>query len=104
MTTKLKSFLKIYSKVFSLLLTMLLGGLLSQFHVFSFLIQYLLMAMLFFSFLDIEFKPQTFQRSVLWVLLANVIVAFVSYTALARFSTMLALTAFMTAIAPTAIA
>jgi len=64
----------------------------------------LLMAMLFFAFLDIEFKPQTFQKSVLWVLLANVAVAFMSYVALASFDIMLALTAFLTAIAPTAIA
>ena len=104
MATKIQSFFRIYSKVFSLLVTMLLGALLPQFHVFSFSIQYLLMAMLFFSFLDIEFKPETFQRSVLWVLLANVVVAFVSYAALTRFDAMLALTAFMTAIAPTAIA
>src|ERR1051325_3927793 len=104
MTARIKSFFRIYSKVFSLLVTMLLGALLPQFHVFSFSIQYLLMAMLFFSFLDIEFKPGTFQRSVLWVLLAKVVVAFVSYAALTRFDAMLALTAFMTAIAPTAIA
>jgi len=104
MTVKIKSFLRIYGKVIGLLATMLVGALFPQFHIFSFLIQYLLMGMLFFAFLDIEFKPQTFQRSVLWVLLANVVVAFVSYIALAPFNTMLALTAFMTAIAPTAIA
>src|SRR6266498_4627780 len=104
MILQIRSFLKIYSKVFSLLATMLLGALLPQFHVFSFLIQYLLMAMLFFAFLDIEFKPQTFQKSVLWVLLANLIVAFICYAVLASFDGILALTAFMTAIAPTAIA
>ncbi len=104
MILQIKSFLKIYSKVFSLLTTMLLGALLPQFHAFSFLIQYLLMAMLFFAFLDIKFKPQTFQKNVLWVLLANVVVAFICYAVLASFDVMLALTAFMTAIAPTAIA
>jgi bile acid:Na+ symporter, BASS family len=102
--SQLKSFLQTQGKALSLLLTMLIGGLLPQFGSFSFLIQYLLMVMLFFAFLDIEFKPQTFQKSVLWVLLANVVVAFISYWALAPFNLMLALAAFMTAIAPTAIA
>jgi len=104
MISQINSFLKIYGKVFGLLATMLLGALAPQFHILSFLVQYLLMAMLFFAFLDIEFKPQTFQKSVLWVLLANVAVAFMSYVVLASFDIMLALTAFLTAIAPTAIA
>ncbi len=102
--SQLKAFLKIQGKGFSLLLAMLIGALLPQFHAFSFLIQYLLMLMLFFAFLDIEFKPQTFQKSVLWVLLANVVVAFISYAALTPFNMTLALAAFMTGIAPTAIA
>jgi bile acid:Na+ symporter, BASS family len=83
---------------------MLLGALMPQFHALSFLIQYLLMLMLFLAFLDIEFKRQAFHKSVIWVLLANVAVAFTSYAALASFDLGLALTAFMTAIAPTAIA
>jgi BASS family bile acid:Na+ symporter len=62
------------------------------------------MGMLFFAFLDIEFKPQMFQKSVIWVLLANVAVALISYAVLASFDMTLALTAFMTAIAPTATA
>jgi BASS family bile acid:Na+ symporter len=100
----IRDFLTTQGKGVSLLLTMLVGALFPQAHLLSFLIQYLLMVMLFFAFLDIEFKPQAFQKSVLWVLLANVTVAFVSYVALAPFSLMLALAAFMTAIAPTAIA
>ena len=101
---KVGSFLAGQGKGLSLLFTMLVGALLPQAQAFSFLIQYLLMVMLFFAFLDIEFKPQKFQKSVLWVLLANVVVSFVSYMALAPFNLMLALAAFMTAIAPTAIA
>ena len=104
MNSQLSSVFKVYGKVFGLLVTMVLGALLPQVHTFSFMIQYLLMVMLFFAFLDIEISPQTFRRSVLWVLLANVTVAFLSYATLAPFDTMLALTAFMTAIAPTAIA
>lgn len=104
MTSNTNSFFKIYGKVFGLLATMALGALFPQFHGLSFLIQYLLMVMLFFSFLDIEFRVQTFQKSILWILFANVVVAFLSYAALASFDRTLALTAFMTAIAPTAIA
>jgi bile acid:Na+ symporter, BASS family len=104
MASKINSFFKNYSRVFGLLVTMMFGAFLPQFHAFSSLIQYLLMIMLFFAFLDIEFKPQTFQKSVLWVLLANVTVAFISYAVLASFDIMFALAAFMTAIAPTAIA
>ena len=101
---RIGSFLVTQGKGLSLLLTMLVGALIPQAHAFSFLIQYLLMVMLFFAFLDIEFKPQSFRISVLWVLLANVAVAFVSYAVLFQFDITLALAAFMTAIAPTAIA
>jgi bile acid:Na+ symporter, BASS family len=104
MIPQLHSFLKIYGKVFGLLATMALGALFPQVHVFSFLIQYLLMVMLFFAFLDIKFKLQTFQTSVLWVLLANLAVGFLSYALLISFDQTFALTAFMTAMAPTAIA
>jgi hypothetical protein len=50
---QMKNLLQVYGKVLALLLTMLVGAFLPQFHTFSFLIQYLLMAMLFFAFLDI---------------------------------------------------
>jgi len=99
--SKVFSFLSGRGKGLSLLFTMLIGALVPQGHVFSDWIQYLLMVMLFFAFLDIEFK---FQKSVLWVLLANVVVAFIAYWVLVPFNLMLALAAFMTAIAPTAIA
>lgn len=98
------SIVGIQGKGLSLLIAMLIGMLVPRAHVFSFLIQYLLMLMLFFAFLDIEFRPQSFQKSVIWVLIANVAVAFISYMLLVRFDIMLALAAFMTAIAPTAIA
>ena len=104
MISQIHSLFKIYGKVFGLLLTMLLGALFPQAGALSFLIQYFLMAMLFFAFLDIEFRPESFRSSVLWILLANVVVAFLSYAALVSFDMTFALTAFMTAIAPTAIA
>ncbi len=99
--SQLTSFLTTRGKGLSLLFAMLIGALVPQAYVFSYLIQHLLVVMLFFAFLDIKFK---FQKSVLWVLLANVTLAFVAYLALVPFDLMLALAAFMTAIAPTAIA
>ncbi len=102
--SRLKTFANRYGKVLALLLMMVLGMLLPQFHRLSFLIQYLLMAMLFFAFLDIEVHPRAFQKSVLWVLLANVAVAFLGYALLIPFDAGLALVAFVTGIAPTAIA
>jgi BASS family bile acid:Na+ symporter len=73
-------------------------------HIFTFLIQYLLMLMLFLAFLDLKFTPQMLHKSVLYVLLANIAVAFIGYFLLAPHDTTLALAAFMTGIAPTAIA
>jgi BASS family bile acid:Na+ symporter len=102
--SRVNSFFTLYGKVLGLLATMAVGMAFPQLHALSFLIQYLLMLMLFFSFLDIELKPRTFHRSVLWILLANVAVAFLSYALLVSLDATLALTAFMTAIAPTAIA
>jgi BASS family bile acid:Na+ symporter len=102
--TKTRAFLETQGKGLALLLAMLLGALLPRAHFFTFLIQYFLIIMLFFAFLDIEFKPQKFQKSVIWILLANTALAFSVYLVLAPFDLMLALSAFMTAIAPTAIA
>jgi bile acid:Na+ symporter, BASS family len=87
-----------------LLLAMLVGALLPQISSFSFLIRYLLMAMLFLAFLDIEFKPKMFHSSMIWVLIANIMLPFLGYALLARYDHTLAMAAFMTAIAPTAIA
>lgn len=104
MLNEIKIFLKAQGKGVFLLLTMGFGMFVPWMHIFSFLIQYLLMVMLFFAFLDIEFKPLKFQRSVIWVLLANLAVAFIAYMVLVPFDLTFALSAFMTAIAPTAIA
>jgi bile acid:Na+ symporter, BASS family len=93
-----------YGKVISLLLTMLIGACVPQASALSFMVQYLLMAMLFFAFLDIEFKPERFHKGVIWVLLANFTVAFAAYAAFSRLSLDLGMAAFITAIAPTAIA
>ena len=98
------SSLSSYGKVLGLVLMIVMGILFPQFGSLSFLIQYLLMAMLFLAFLDIEFRPGSFQKGVIRVVLANIVVAFVGYGILRPFSLDLALTAFITGIAPTAIA
>lgn len=95
---------KSYNKVFGLLLGILLGMMFPQFHILSPYLQYLLMLMLFFSFLDIKMEPRSFQKGMVWIVLANVVVAFGAYWILRPFNFNLALTAFITGIAPTAIA
>jgi bile acid:Na+ symporter, BASS family len=101
---QIKSLLESYGKVLGLLLMMLLGIAFPQLSALSFLIQYLLMAMLFFAFLDIDIQPRSFQKGILWVLLANILIAFTAYWILRPFDFNLALTAFITGIAPTATA
>src|ERR1051325_3813419 len=100
----LKSTWNSYGKVLGLLLMIVLGILFPQFHALSAYIQYLLMIMLFFAFLDINIQPRSFQKGVTWVVLANLAVAFSAYGILRRVDLNLPLAAFITGIAPTAIA
>ena len=93
-----------YGKVLGLLFMIVLGILLPQFHELSHYIQYLLMVMLFFAFLDIDIKAESFQRGVIGVVVANLLIAFAAYWILRPFDLNLALAAFITGIAPTAIA
>lgn len=103
----MKSFLSLlnpYRKALGLLTMIVLGLLLPQFHVLAGGIQYLVMLMLFFAFLDIDFQPRAFQGRMIWAALANIPVAFLAYFLLRPFDLTLALAAFVTAIAPTGIA
>src|SRR5215211_699442 len=102
--SNLKSLWDSYGKVLRQLLMIVLGVLFPQFHSLAAYIQYLLMLMLFFAFLDIDIQPQSFQKGVVWVVAANIIVAFTAYGILRPFDLNLALAAFVTGIAPTAIA
>ena len=102
--SRFRSLLNTQGRGIAFLALLLLGAMLPQLHVFSPLIQYLLMVMLFFSFLDTKFSPTTFQKSIFGVLLANIAIAFIVYIVLLQFNRSLALAAFMTACAPTAIA
>lgn len=96
-------FLRTYGKVLSLVVTMAVGACIPQASIFSFMVQYLLMGMLFFAFLDIEINPRSFHKGVLWVLVANLAMALAAYEIFTRFSADLGMAAFITAIAPTAI-
>lgn len=104
MQHSVKSLFASYSKVLGLLLMIILGMLFPQFHTLSSYLQYLLMAMLFFAFLDVNIQPQSFHTGVIWVVLANIAVAFTAYWILRPLNLNLALAAFITGIAPTAIA
>lgn len=99
-----KALFNTYGKVMGLLLMMVLGILFPQAGSLSFLIQYLLILMLFFAFLDIRLRSGSIQKGVLWVVLANLLIAFTAYLLLRPFDLNLALAAFITGIAPTAIA
>lgn len=101
--SQLKPWFNSYGKVLALVVTMLIGALVPQASAFSFMVQYLLMTMLFFAFLDIEINPKKFHKGVLWILLANLVVAFIAYEAFSLISPQLGIAAFITAIAPTAI-
>jgi BASS family bile acid:Na+ symporter len=101
---KIKSLFNSQGKGVILLLIIALGALLPQLYIFTFLIQYLLMLMLFLAFLDLKFTVRMLHKSVFGILLANIAVAFTGYALLAPHDTTLALATFMTGIAPTAIA
>jgi BASS family bile acid:Na+ symporter len=102
--SKITTMLNTQGKGAILLLIITLGAVLPQLYIFTFMIQYLLMIMLFLAFLDLKFTPGMVHKSVFGILLANIAVAFLGYAILAPYNSTLALAAFMTGIAPTAIA
>lgn len=92
-----------YGKVVSLIVTMAAGAAVPQASALSFMVQYFLMVMLFLAFLDIEFNPRSFTTSAVKVLLANLLVGFGAYLVFSGINAELAMAAFITGIAPTAI-
>jgi BASS family bile acid:Na+ symporter len=95
---------RLYGKTLALALAMGLGALLPQAAPVSVLIPYLLMTMLFFSSLDLTISRHSFNKDIVLVLVANLLIAFLAYFLLLHVDMDLALVAFMTAIAPTATA
>lgn len=98
-----KSWLTSNGKMVSLLVTMLIGMCIPQAHLFTFLVQYLLMVMLFFSFIDLQIDRSSFQTGAVKVLGANLVIGFGCFFLCMLINRELAATAFITAIAPTAI-
>ncbi len=64
-------------KSFLPILAILLGIISSQAHRYAFLIQNLLMLMLFFPFL--KTKKTTFYLHTIWIVVANIVIAFSVY-------------------------
>ena len=91
-------------KTLLLILTITIGILFPFTHKYSFLIKYLLMTMLFFSFLQMNIKRESFDKSHLLILLLNIVIPIILYYLLREFNLDLAVVVFITAIAPTAIA
>lgn len=71
---------------------------------YTFLIRYFLMLMLFFSFLDIRLEKEIIRKSHFTILASILLLSAAVYLILNSFNAVLAQTAFVTAIAPTAIA
>ena len=91
-------------KTLLLALTITIGILFPFAHEYSFLIKYLLMVMLFFSFLEMNIKKENFDNSHFLILLLNIIIPITLFYILSLFSFDLAVVVFITAVAPTAIA
>ena len=92
-------------KTILLLTTILIAVLFPFTHQYSFLIKYLLMIMLFFSFLKMEVKKSDIQKNHSYILLINLLVPLTFYLIFKAFGNLeLAQISFITAIAPTAIA
>lgn len=91
-------------KTILLLLIIATGIIFPYGHEYTFFIRYLLMVMLFFSFLDIKAGRDIITRKHFLILFTIILSASLIYIIIRPFSDELAQTAFITAIAPTAIA
>lgn len=91
-------------KTIFLLAAITLGVFFPYGHEYTFLIRYFLMLLLFFSFLDIKIEKEIIRKIHFVILAAIILVAVAIYFLLKPINIALAQTAFITAIAPTAIA
>jgi len=91
-------------KTLLLIATISIGILFPFAHSYAYLIKYLLMIMLFFSFLKMDVKKEHFRKSHVFILLINLAVPITTYFIIKPFNLDLAQVVFITAIAPTAIA
>ncbi|MFA6506257.1 MAG: hypothetical protein WCT14_09175 [Treponemataceae bacterium] len=79
-----------------------IGALLPRLHVLSFLVRYMMMAMLFLAFLNLKTENIRFRRSHFLLLLVSPLTAIVAYACLKPFNTDWAIAAFLVAMTPTA--
>jgi BASS family bile acid:Na+ symporter len=91
-------------KTILLLLTVSIGVLFPYGHEYTFLIRYFLMVMLFFSFLDVKVDKEIVTKKHFVILFTILISSLLIFLLIKPFSIEVAQTAFITAIAPTAIA
>lgn len=91
-------------KTILLLFSITLGILFPYGHEYTFLIRYFLMLMLFFSFLDVRLEKEIVRRSHFVITATIIFISIAVYFLLKPVNLILAQTAFITAIAPTAIA
>jgi BASS family bile acid:Na+ symporter len=91
-------------KTILLLIAITLGVLFPYGHEYTFLIRYFLMMMLFFSFLDLRLEKEIIRLSHFVILATIIFTSIAVYFLFKPFNIVLAQTAFITAIAPTAIA
>lgn len=91
-------------KTLLLIATISIGVIFPFAHSYSFMIKYILMVMLFFSFLKMDIKREHFTKSHVFILLINLVVPIVAYFLIKPLNLTLAHVVFITAIAPTAIA
>jgi bile acid:Na+ symporter, BASS family len=100
----LSRWLRIYGRTVALIGALVTGMLFPRAEALSGFIQYLVMLMLFFSFLDVSLSFKAFRASTFLVLGANLLIAFAGYGLLVAFNHTLALVAFLTGLTPTATA
>lgn len=87
-----------------LISAMTLGAILPCLESLHFLVRFLIMAMLFFAFLNLDAKRGVIHKTHLALLAVSPVVALLAYFALVRFDDDIALAAFLVAITPTATA
>lgn len=94
---------KVHFRIAAIFFSMLLGVFIPALGSLSWLVQYLLVSMLFFSFFQISLKSFSLPKQVIFIAVANIVLPILIFVSLKPFNTELAATAFLTAIAPTAI-
>jgi BASS family bile acid:Na+ symporter len=94
-----------FLRTFALLSAIVIGALCPWAHVFSWMIRWLILGMLFVVFLGTRFSRESFQRSHFWLLLLNVAMGGAGYAAgWAAGGQVVAVAGFFAGIAPTATA